>query len=148
MKLRASSAEAPDVNLTPLIDVVLLLLIFFMVSTSFIEETELSIQLPEASLEEATPPASSIEIAVSAAGGYFVNGKALVNDQPRTLRRALEQELAGSFDDLSRIAVVVRADANSSHQSVVTALDVAARIGLTRVDIATVNSGGGAVATP
>lgn len=142
MKLRARATEEPDVNLTPLIDVVLLLLIFFMVSTSFIQETELSIQLPEATLEEATLDPRSIEIAVSAAGGYFVNGKALVNDQPRTLRRALERELGADLDDPSRIPLVVRADANATHQAVVTAMDVAARIGLTRVDIATVNSGG------
>ncbi|MEM9385794.1 MAG: biopolymer transporter ExbD [Pseudomonadota bacterium] len=142
MKLSARGNEEPDVNLTSLIDVVLLLLIFFMVSTSFVQETELSIQLPEASLDEATPDQRSIEVAVSAAGGYFVNGKALVNDQPRTLRRALERELGEDLNDPSGVSLVVRADANATHQAVVSAMDVAARIGLTRVDIATVNSGG------
>ncbi|MEO0421635.1 MAG: biopolymer transporter ExbD [Pseudomonadota bacterium] len=148
MKLSARGNEEPDVNLTSLIDVVLLLLIFFMVSTSFIQETELSIQLPEASLDEATPEPRSIEVAVSAAGGYFVNGKALVNDQPRTLRRALERELGEDLNDPSRIPLVVRADANATHQAVVTAMDVAARIGLTRVDIATVSSGGSPSPSP
>lgn len=142
MKLRSSRSEEPEVNLTSLIDVVLLLLVFFMVSSSFIRETELSIQLPEASLEEAVATPEALEIAVSAAGGYFVNGRALVNSQPRTLRRALEKALGERLADPSRVPLVIRADANATHQSVVTAMDVAARIGLTRLDIATVDSGG------
>ena len=108
MKLRTSRADDPEINLTSLIDVVLLLLVFFMVSTSFVRETELSIQLPEASLEEATPEERGMEIAVSAAGGYFVNGKALVNNQPRTLRRALEQELGERLGRVATVSLVIR----------------------------------------
>ncbi len=146
MKLRASGVEDPDVNLTSLIDVVLLLLIFFMVSTSFIRETELTIDLPEASVEQTPVETNPIEIAVSIDGGYFVNGRALVNAEPRTLRRALEQildergVLAGSAAGAA-IPLTIRADGRASHQSVVTAMDVAARVGLTRIDIATVNGG-------
>jgi biopolymer transport protein ExbD len=140
VKLRAGGVEEPDVNLTSLIDVVLLLLIFFMVSTSFIRESELSIKLPEATLEQIPITEQGIEVAVSADGQYFVNGRALVNSEPRTLRRALERILAG--DGASADAsLTIRADADASHQAVVTAMDVAARVGLTNIDIATVNAG-------
>lgn len=141
MKLRTGGVEEPDVNLTSLIDVVLLLLIFFMVSTSFVRESELSIELPEATLQQ-TPVTDdgAIEIAVSADGQYFVDGRALVNSQPRTLRRALERTLAESGAAAASTPLTIRADADASHQSVITAMDVAARTGLTQIDIATVNA--------
>ena len=142
MKLRAGGVEEPDVNLTSLIDVVLLLLIFFMVSTSFVRESELSIELPEAALEQRPVEDGAIEIAVSADGRYFVDGRALVNREPRTLRRALERTLAAlDGAPVGGRPLTIRADADASHQAVITAMDVAARVGLTRIDIATVNPG-------
>jgi biopolymer transport protein ExbD len=141
VKLRSGSVEAPDVNLTSLVDVVLLLLIFFMVSTSFIRESELSIELPQASLQQTPSNEDAIEIAIAADGSYYVNGRALVNAQPRTLRRALERMLGGDGSAAGQRALTIRADAEASHQAVITAMDVAARVGLTRIDIATVNTG-------
>lgn len=135
MKLHTRAREQPEINLTSLIDVVLLLLVFFMVSTSFLKATEIRLQLPQA---EATPreePAAEIEIIVSAAGDYFVDGQELVNRRPETLRRALEQ-VAGEGRDLP---VTIRADGRASHQSVVTAMDIVGGLGFSRILIATVS---------
>ncbi len=135
MNLRPNVREQPEVNLTSLIDVVLLLLIFFMVTTSFVRETEIRLQLPEA---ETAPQASleeeSLEITITAQGDYLVNGRQVINRRPATLRRAMAQE-AGERRDLP---VVIRADARAAHQSVITAMDMAGRLGFGRINIATV----------
>ncbi|MGB5209828.1 MAG: biopolymer transporter ExbD [Gammaproteobacteria bacterium] len=134
MNLRPNVPEEPEVNLTSLIDVVLLLLIFFMVTTSFVRETEIRLQLPEA---ETAPEASfddSLEITITAQGDYLVNGRQVINRRPATLRRAMAQE-AGERRDLS---VVIRADARAAHQSVITAMDMAGRLGFGKINIATV----------
>lgn len=137
MNLRTRVDEEPEVNLTSLIDVVLLLLIFFMVSTSFVREAELNIQLPEASAEPMTgAERAPLEIAISAEGGYFVNDRALVNNRPETLRRALETT-AGETRD---VPITIRADARATHQAVITAMDTAARLGFVQVNLATVNT--------
>ncbi len=136
MNLGSSSNENPEVNLTSLIDVVLLLLIFFMVSTSFINEAELNLRLPEASLEPVPGEQDSLEIMVTSQGTYLVNRRELVNSRPETLRRAIE-EVAG--DSRAR-PITIRADANATHQSVVTAMDVAGRLGFVEINIATVNA--------
>ena len=137
MNLRRRSNDEPEVNLTSLIDVVLLLLVFFMVSTSFVREAEISLRLPEANAE--TRPAADnevLEITIAQSGSYAVNGRPLVNNERRTLRAAIER-LAG--DDLD-MQVFIRADAQAEHQAVVTALDVAGQIGFVEINIATVSS--------
>ena len=135
MKLKTRQRDEPDINLTSLIDVVLLLLIFFMVSTSFVREAEINLRLPEASASASTDaPADALEITVTEAGGYLVNGRALVNSERRTLRAAIER-LVGEKRDMT---VYIRADANASHQAVVTAMDVAGQLGFVNVSIATV----------
>jgi biopolymer transport protein ExbD len=124
--------EEPEVNLTSLIDVVFLLLIFFMVSTSFIREASLSLQLPTASsapVELAEP----VEITVGADGRYFFGSDELVNTTPATLRRALLDAAGG---DTTRV-IVVRADARAQHQAVVTVIDAAGRAGFAEVSIVT-----------
>jgi len=134
VNLRPNVREQPEVNLTSLIDVVLLLLIFFMVTTSFVRETEIRLELPEA---ETAPQASleeSLEITITAQGDYLVNGRQVINRRPATLRRAMAQE-AGERRDLS---VVIRADARATHQSVITAMDMAGRLGFGKINIATV----------
>jgi biopolymer transport protein ExbD len=139
VNLRSQPREQPEVNLTSLIDVVLLLLIFFMVTTSFVRETEIRLKLPEA---ETAPPASAedaVEITVTADGDYFIEGKQTINRRPVTLRRALS-EVAGDRRDQT---IVIRADARASHQSVVTAMDVAGRLGFMRINIATMEQGSG-----
>jgi len=130
-------SEEPELNMTSLIDVVLLLLIFFMLSTRFIDEGRLRLRLPEAGIEPQAVQQDTIEIEVTAQGGYRVNGRALANSSPSTLATAIAQA-AGT--DRSR-PVIVRADARATHQSVVTAMDVAGRAGFRELSIATVGDG-------
>ncbi len=137
MNLQSHPKEEPEVNLTPLIDVVLLLLIFFMVTTSFVRETEIRLRLPEATAATPLPVDDDLEIIVTADGNYLVDGREIVNRRPDTLRRALIK-VAGDVRDLQ---IIIRADARVPHQSVVTAMDVAGRLGFVRINIATVEHG-------
>ena len=134
MNLQRRSKEEPEVNLTSLIDVVLLLLVFFMVSTSFVREAEINIRLPEANAQAASNDGEVLEIAISQTGAYIVNGRPLINNERRTLRRAIEQ-LVGEKRDLP---VIIRADAQSIHQASVTAMSVAGELGFQNIVIATV----------
>jgi biopolymer transport protein ExbD len=135
MNLRTRPREQPEINLTSLIDVVLLLLVFFMVSTSFLKATEIRLQLPQAEAVPRIEPPAEIEIMISASGEYFVDGQQLINRRPETLQRALER-VAGDGRDLP---VTIRADGRTSHQSVVTAMDIVGRAGFSRILIATVS---------
>ena len=136
MKLSLRPRIQPEVNLTSLIDVVFLLLIFFMVSTSFVKQSQVSIRLPEAestAVVEEVP--EQIDIMITATGIYLVNGRELINNRAETIRNALQKVSAGRND----LPLTISADANARHQDVVTAMDVAARLGFTRIGIATVN---------
>ncbi len=122
--------------MTSLIDVVLLLLIFFMVSTSFVKESQISITLPEAdskAVVDALP--EQLEIMITAKGTYLINGRELVNNRPETIRNALQRMSTGD----TSLPLTISADANSRHQHVVTAMDVAGRLGFTKISIATLN---------
>lgn len=125
-----------EVNLTSLIDVVFLLLIFFMVSTSFTKQSQIAIRLPEAAstaiIEEIT---QRIEIMITETGTFLVNGRELINNRPETLRNALQKVSAAG----DKMPMTISADANARHQHVVTAMDVAGRLGFTQINIATVN---------
>lgn len=135
MNLQSRLREEPEVNLTSLIDVVLLLLVFFMVSTSFVKETEISLRLPQAdSQSEPNVAADSLDIVVTQTGGYLVNGRALVNNERGTLRAAIERTIGASRE----LPVVIRADAQATHQAVVTAMDVVGQLGFVQISIATV----------
>jgi biopolymer transport protein ExbD len=135
MNLKPRRPEEPELNLVSLIDVVLMLVVFFMLSSTFVDETSLRIRLPEVSNRDAAPPAGeSLVITVTESGGYRLNGRDLINASADTLRAAMVR-VAG--DDRSA-SVTIRADARASHQAVVTALDVAGRLGFSAVDIATV----------
>lgn len=136
MNLQPLDSDEPDVNLTPLIDVVFLLLIFFMVSTTFEHQSRIQVELPEASAEPTTPEAESLEIIVDAQGRYFIGEEQVVNSQLKTLKGAIANVLGERTD----MPVIVRADANSPHQSVVTVLDAASQLGLTRISLATTRS--------
>ena len=136
MNLRPRPHEEPEMNLTSLIDVVLLLLIFFMVSTTFVDESRIKLQLPQASTEPAADqPKAAIEVAVTASGEYRVNGQTLINTSAATLSAAIAK-VAGDKRDLP---ITVRADARATHQSVVTAMDVLGRLGFRAISIATVH---------
>lgn len=135
MKLRPGSRPEPEINLTSLIDVVLLLLVFFMVTTSFVREAELTIRLPEVA-DAAEKPAEvpTLEITVSATGRYFVNGRALVDNRAETLRAAIVKVAPDGETD----SVTITADADTSHQSVVTAMDTLGKLGYVNISISTV----------
>ena len=133
MNFRPRGEEEVDVNLTPLIDVVFLLLIFFMVSTTFIRESEIELTLPEASAEARKNLVDVIEIAIDANGRFFVNGNALINAQLETIRQALISVRPADVEPV----VVISADANASHQAVVSVMDAARQVGLTRITFPT-----------
>lgn len=134
MKFVRRAHQEATVELTPLIDVVFLLLIFFMVSTTFIRETQLQIDLPEAAGELQQIEGDIIEVVVDRRGNYSVNDRLLVNNELRTLIRAL-QEVRQELKDVSR--VIITADANATHQAVVRAMDAAGKVGLNRLSITT-----------
>jgi biopolymer transport protein ExbD len=133
LKFKRKTSEELSVNITPLIDVVFLLLIFFMVTTTFTRETRLVVNLPEADAELVDTPTDVIEIIVSVDGSYAINGRALVNSRIETLMRGLELESGGD----QSLAVLLIADAEATHQSVVTAMDGIGQAGFTRLNIAT-----------
>ena len=133
MNLRPRRREDPEVNITSLVDVVFLLLIFFMVSTTFHREAQLQVELPEASTEPTEVPEKILEITINVNGDYFINEQQVVNTQADTLRRAIVQVIGDRRD----LPVVVRADARSPFQSVVTAMDVTGQLGLTQMSLAT-----------
>ena len=133
MKFQRRIQEELQINLTPLIDVVFLLLIFFMVTTTFTQETRLAVNLPEADGEPVEQAPNTIEISVSEGGSYAIDGRALVNAQLDTLMRALEEVSGGDRD----VALILIADAEASHQSVVTAMDAIGQSGFSRLSIAT-----------
>ena len=135
MKLQSRSREEPEINVISLVDVLLVLVLFLMVSTTFMRETEITLQLPEATVEtRSEQPSDKLEIAITQAGNYVVNGRELVNNERRTLRAAIER-LTGEKRDLP---VFIRADAAATHQAVVTAMDVAGQLGFVKLNIATV----------
>ena len=133
--LRSGRRLDTTVELTPLIDVVFLLLIFFMVSTTFIRESQLKIDLPEATGELQQVDNSALEVSISPQGDYSINGKLLINGELDTLVRGLK---AAAGSNLQR-RLIVTADANATHQSVVRAMDAAGQVGLVRISITTQN---------
>lgn len=133
MKFKRRIQDELQINLTPLIDVVFLLLIFFMVSTTFTRETRLAVNLPEADGEPAQENLQQIEISVSSTGAYAVAGRNLVDSELNTLMRALEEVTLGNRD----VALVLIADAEATHQSVVRAMDAIGQSGFSSLSIAT-----------
>lgn len=129
MKFQRQPVEDANVNLTPLIDVVFLLLIFFMVSTTFTRERELTVDLPEAVAEATVEAAEFVEIEISADGEFAVNGLRLVNRDGATLTKALSDASKGDIE----LPLIITADASTEHQAVMTAMDVAGQMGFTRL---------------
>ena len=134
MRLQTYNKEEPTVDLTSLIDVVFLLLIFFMVSTTFERESVLKIDLPEASAvdqREDTP--EMLELVIDGDGRMFLNDQRLLDSEPQTVRAALEAQ-SGERRDLP---LILRADRQTPHHFVVTAMDVAGQLGFVNLSIAT-----------
>jgi biopolymer transport protein ExbD len=134
LKLQNHIKEDPNVDLTSLIDVIFLLLIFFMVSTTFDKQALLKVNLPEASeVEESEDMPDTLELVIDAEGRMFLNDQRLIDSEARTIRAAIEQE-AGTQRD---IPLILRADRETPHHFVVTTMDVAAQLGFSNLSIAT-----------
>jgi biopolymer transport protein ExbD len=133
LKFRRQQAAEVGVNLTPLIDVVFLLLIFFMVSTTFTRETQLTLDLPEANGEPREVAEQQVEVLVDEAGRYRVNGQPLVDNRVRTLQAAIYKVSAGD----TTLPLVIAADAQAAHQDVVRAMDAAGQMGFVHLNIST-----------
>jgi biopolymer transport protein ExbD len=133
VNLRQSPGDDPEVNLTPLIDVVFILLIFFMVSTTFQKESEINIELPEASGEPLEERKEQLEIVIDANGHYFIDEQQVVNTELVTLKKAIQKFLG----EQTEIPVVIRADRNTPYEAVIRAMDATAQLGLVNMSLAT-----------
>ena len=134
MRLRHRSSEKRvEVNITPLIDVVFLLLIFFMVSTTFNRENELRINLPLASAGSVELPPELVEIVIAKDGSFVIAGKPLRDTDALTVQKALAAAVGSERDQ----PVVLRADGETPHQSVITAMDAARKLGISKLTFAT-----------
>jgi len=136
VNLKPDRDDNIELNLTPLIDVVFLLLIFFMVSTTFEKQSKLKLQLPDSSAVAEVQDQKSITIGIDAKGHYYINDRQVVNTSLATLKVALEKITDGKKDML----VILKADAKTPHQSVVTAMDAAGQLGLVKLSIATLQN--------
>lgn len=133
MNLSPQRSEDPDVNLTPMIDVVFLLLLFFMVSTSFIRESSLKVNLPEATGEAMVEQDKPVDIVIQADGQFLINEESLPVVSREILSSVLKR-VVGERDDPH---IIISADANAEYQHIVTAMDTAQQLGYTKLTLAT-----------
>jgi biopolymer transport protein ExbD len=139
LNLKTSRSDSPEVNLTPLIDVVFILLIFFMVSTTFQRESEIKVELPEADAEPVEEREEVLEIVIDIEGRYFIDEQQVVNVELETLKKAIRKFMADRVD----MPVVIRADRRTPYESVVRAMDATAQLGLLQMSLATNQSESG-----
>lgn len=133
MNLAPQKQEDPDVNLTPMIDVVFLLLLFFMVSTSFIRESSLKVDLPEATGATLVEQTKTLDIIINSENQFIVNDVTLNNPSREQLADILKLAAGDNKDP----HVIISADANTAYQNIVTAMDTAQQLGYTRLTLAT-----------
>ncbi|MDX1633038.1 MAG: biopolymer transporter ExbD [Marinobacter sp.] len=133
MKFKRQRSQEVGVDLTPLIDVVFLLLIFFMVSTTFTRESHLQVDLPEASGQPTETDVRQVDVVINAEGQYYVNDQPLVNNKRETLERAVRELAEGN----TSLPFIITADASTPHEYVVRAMDVAGRLGFAKLSITT-----------
>ena len=133
MNLRQFTKQDPEVNLTSLIDVVFLLLIFFMVSTTFTKEAEITVDLPEANAEPVEAALAPVDLTIDVKGRFYINQQKVVNRQIATLKKAIQL----AVDGRKNVPLVISADANTPHQAVITAMDAARQLGIVKLSIAT-----------
>ncbi len=132
MKFRQRFREEPEINLIPLIDVLLMTLIFLLVTTSFSHEARLRLQLPEAA-SNTRIESETLRIAIDARGQYFINNKQLLNSSAETVRAAMQQAVGAKKDPV----IVIQADRKTPHEAVIRVMDSARRLGYTRITFAT-----------
>ena len=133
MRLSPHKLEEPDVSLTPMIDVVFLLLLFFMVSTSFIRESSLKVDLPEATGQALTEKHPPIDVIINADGQFTINDTTVLEPDNARLAELLKQAVGDRQDP----HIIISADANAEYQHIVTAMDTAQQLGYTRLTLAT-----------
>lgn len=133
MKFRKRPRPEVEINLIPFLDVLIFLLVYFMVSTTFTRESHLSIDLPEADGKQLEVSSDQIEILVDEAGTFRVNGEALVDNRMRTLQAAIYKISAGD----TTMPMIISADAQAEHQHVVQAMDAAGQMGFVHLSITT-----------
>lgn len=139
MNLKPRRHEEPEINMVSLIDVVLMMVIFFMLSARFNGEGRLRVRLPQSSaVPEANAKSSALVVTVTAGGSYLVNNRELVNSSPDTLRSAIEKVAPAQRD----LPVSLRADGRATHQSVVTAMDVLGQLGFAQLNFITTREAG------
>jgi biopolymer transport protein ExbD len=169
MNLRPKPPDDPEINLAPLIDAVFILLIFFMVSTTFKDDVRLEVKLPQAKGETAKAEvAQLIEVVIDREGRFYVNQEQVVDREPATLKRALSGALAardgghaggagaspglaagdGGEAAMKGLPLLIKADANTPHQAVITVMDVASQLGLVRIAFAASQPAPAVGATP
>ena len=134
MKFKRQPKSEIHINVTSFVDILFVLLLFFIVSSVFSDKRELAVALPKATGQPQLQLPESITVVVSAAGEYTVNGKALLNNKFDTLKAAVSQVAAG---DVKR-PFVITADANTSHQSVVQVMDVAGQLGFVNLSMTSI----------
>lgn len=137
MNFKTTEPVETEVNLTPLIDVVFLLLIFFMVTTTFQKDSKIKIELPTAESSRPETQENVLELLIDGQGRYYINKKEVVNSKPETLFQAMNITLDGME---KRPSLIIVADANANYQSVITAMDIAGRLELKNFSLATSQS--------
>ena len=129
MKFKRQKMDDVQINLTPLIDVVFLLLIFFMVSTTFNQSTELTIDLPTATTDAPKTQVTRVEMVITADGQYVINGQTLINEKVSTLVQRLKEVFEGDYQR----PLIITADAKSSYDMVLKVYDAAAQLGISKL---------------
>ena len=134
MKFRVTERrDEPELNLIPLIDIIFILLIFFITTTTFNREAEISIELPVAKADPVRTQDQTLEIIIDAQGQFYINHQLVVNTEIETLKRAIRKAAEGLKDP----PVVISADAKTPHQAVVTAMSAAQQVGFVHLTFAT-----------
>jgi biopolymer transport protein ExbD len=133
MNFKPDKTEDLGLDITPLIDVVFLLLIFFMVSTTFERESEVNITLPEASKEITQAKPDAINIAIDAQSHIYINDRELVNSQLSTIKQGIYDALG----NLEKAPIIISADAQAPHQMVIKVMDAARQLNLVKITFAT-----------
>ncbi len=137
MNFRQHVIDDVEVSVTPLIDVVFLLLIFFMITTTFDRDEGIKIDLPTAQNAASNSQPNSLELLVDSQGRYYIDGLEVLNNKPETLFKAMSQALDRRGNNPP---LIISADAHANYQAVVTAMDIAGRLGLTNFSMAITQS--------
>ena len=137
MNLHPRRREEPEINLISLVDVLLTVLLFFIVTTTFRKESDFRIDLPEASVQDTdSVQQAELDVTIDAQGRYFLNDRALADTAPATLRSAISQRAGARRDQI----VIIRADAQTPYPAVIPAMDVVGRLGFKHLAIPTVQT--------